>query len=154
MFEIVLDTRSMSAELHLIGVTGGPGLTSGSIGLAEREKRINVSQTVRLASFSATGLESEAAPSPPARVLPRPAGRLFNSFLSPVVNYHGLGRAAGFGDVRTLQHSHPSARRLRDCLPAENWLDLASERASGSPLFRLATSRPASFPAAFPLGSC
>jgi hypothetical protein len=30
----------MSAELNLIGFTGAPGLTGGSVGLAEREQRI------------------------------------------------------------------------------------------------------------------
>jgi hypothetical protein len=29
-----------------------------------------------------------------------PARRLLNSFLSPVVKYHGLGRATGFGNLR------------------------------------------------------
>jgi len=126
-------------------------LADGSIGLAGHEKRIHVSQTLRLASFSATGLESETATFPPARAKARRARRLFNSVLSPVVKYHGLGRATGFGLVRPCNTLASLLGAPGTASPAEHWLDLQSVRASGSCHPRLAAPPSASVRAAFPL---
>jgi hypothetical protein len=60
--------------------------------------------------------------------------RLLNSFFAPVVNYHGLGRATGFGNVRPCD-TLASLRGAADTAsPAVDWLDLPSERASSSEL--------------------
>jgi len=128
-------------------------LTGGSVGLAEHEQRIrrpaNRSRRFVVRHWS----REETAPFPPARVLPRLAKRLVNSFLSPVVKYHGLGRATGFGDGRPCNTlaSLPGAQRLLAYRGLAGPLERAGLRIT---LFRLATSRPASFRAAFPLGSC
>ena len=91
-------------------------MTGGSIGLAELEQRIR-----RIADRSPRFVfrhwsREEKAPFPPARMMARLAGRLV--FLSPVVKYHGLGRATGFGSVRpcnTLASLHVAPETA--CLP-------------------------------------
>ena len=102
--------------------------------------------------LSATGLERETAPFSPARVMARLAGRLLSSFLSPVVKYHGLGRASGFGSLRpcntlTTLHGAPETAS-----PTQDWLDSPERARLPIRPSQTRTLRPASFRAAFPLG--
>jgi hypothetical protein len=101
----------------------------------------NVLPAVRRASSLRHGLENETAPFPPARLIPRLCVRLFNSFFSPVVKYHGLGCATGFGDLRPCYTLHPLLDGARTASSAMDWRDLAERAGLRTRLFKLTTPR-------------
>jgi len=102
-------------------------LASGSIGLAEHEQRIRRPADRSRRCVLRHRSRDETAPFSPACVEARLALRLLNSFLSPVVKYHGLRRATGFGTVRrcsTLASLHVAHETA--CLPRTAWTSGAS----------------------------
>jgi hypothetical protein len=114
-----------------------------SVGLAEREMRFCALQTV--ASLRLPPLVSRTrAPFPPARVVPRLRIRLVNLFFSPVVKYHGLGRATGFGDLRPCHTLGSLLDVASTAASAVDWLDSPERAGLRSHPFKLATLRPAS----------
>ena len=84
---------------------GRAGLAGVRSGWPSTSSAFGVLQTVRLASSSATGLERETAPFPPARVMARLPRHRLSSCLSP--RYR-------FRQRPSLQHGSLFARRRRD----------------------------------------
>ena len=96
--------------------------------------------------------EREGAISTGQRV-PRLRIRLLNLCLSPVVKYHGLGRATGFGDLPPCHTLGSLLDVASTDASAVDWLNYPERAGLRSRPFKLTAPRPASFPATFPTAS-